>query len=225
MSAGFQKHPDNPIYGDSITGTLFDVYLTPQDSGRLRMDLSWRKNNSAAVAFSEDGVHWSAPQVTLAPNPGSGWEDLINRNCVLHIDGIYKMWYTGQALGHSFIGLAESTDGLHFERVGDEPVLFPERPWEGASVMNPCVLFAMSPMCWPMQKVQTASTGANHPSTPFLSAHRRINMSASVSAAVRSFPTKSSAICCFTSATTISTPPASAAPVQRTERRSFAAAS
>ena len=141
MSAGFQKHPDNPIYGDSITGTLFDVYLTPQDSGRLRMDLSWRKNNSAAVAFSEDGVHWSAPQVTLAPNPGSGWEDLINRNCVLHIDGIYKMWYTGQARGHSFIGLAESTDGLHFERVGDEPVLFPERPWEGASVMNPCVLF------------------------------------------------------------------------------------
>ncbi len=57
MSAGFQKHPDNPIYGDSITGTLFDVYLTPQDSGRLRMDLSWRKNNSAAVAFSKDGVH------------------------------------------------------------------------------------------------------------------------------------------------------------------------
>ena len=141
MEKAFIKYPPNPIYGDTQTGTLFDVYVIRQEDGRLRMDFSWRANNTCAVAFSDDGVHWTAPQSTLAPDPASGWEDLVNRNCVLKIGDTYKMWYTGQARGHSYIGLAESTDGLHFERVGAEPVLFPERPWEGASVMNPCVLF------------------------------------------------------------------------------------
>ncbi len=137
----FQKHPQNPIYGGPDTGTLFDVYVTRQEDARLRMDFSWRTNHTAAVAFSDDGVRWTPPVSTLYPDPSSGWEDMINRNCVLKIGETYKMWYTGQARGHSFIGLAESADGLAFRRVGTEPILFPERPWEGASVMNPCVLF------------------------------------------------------------------------------------
>jgi predicted GH43/DUF377 family glycosyl hydrolase len=51
------------------------------------------------------------------------------------------MWYTGQARGQSFIGYAESEDGLNFHRVRNEPVLVPELPFEQESVMNPCVLF------------------------------------------------------------------------------------
>ena len=137
----FQKHPDNPIYGGPETGTLFDVYVTPQNEGRLRMDFSWRTNNTCAVAFSDDGVRWTPPRSTLSPDPASGWEDLVNRNCVLKIGDTWRMWYTGQARGHSYIGLAESGDGLNFRRVGSEPILFPERPWEGDSVMNPCVLY------------------------------------------------------------------------------------
>ncbi len=138
---GFQKHPLNPVYGGPDTGTLFDVYLTALPDGSLRMDYSRRKNNSLAVAFSGDGVRWTPPRSTMLPDPSTGWEDLINRHCVLKIGDGYKIWYTGQARGHSFIGLAESEDGLTFRRVGTEPVLYPERPWEGASVMNPCVLY------------------------------------------------------------------------------------
>ena len=137
----FQKHPQNPIYGGPETGTLFDVYVTRQPGGVLRMDFSWRTHNTAAVAFSQDGIRWTPPRSTLYPNPASGWEDNINRTCVLKTGDTWRMWYTGQARGHSFIGLAESADGLSFHRVSAEPVLFPERPWEGASVMNPCVLY------------------------------------------------------------------------------------
>ena len=137
----FQKHPQNPVFGGPDTGTLFDAYVTPLPGGGLRMDLSWRPEACTAVSFSDDGVRWSPPRPTLAADPASGWEDLVNRNCVLKTGDTYKMWYTGQARGHSFIGLAESADGLSFRRVGREPVLFPERPWEGASVMNPCVLY------------------------------------------------------------------------------------
>ena len=137
----FYKHGSNPIYGGADTGTLFDVYVTEQPGGGLRMDLSTRSNDSLSVSFSSDGVRWSPPRVTLAPDLSSGWEDSVNRNCVLKIGDKYRMWYTGQARGYSFIGLAESDDGMTFRRANTEPVLFPERPWEGSSVMNPCVLF------------------------------------------------------------------------------------
>ena len=79
--------------------------------------------------------------MTLTCDPSTGWEDDLNRNCVLKIDGIYKMWYTGQARGYSFIGYAESKDGIHFDRMSREPVMIPELPWEKESVMNPCVLY------------------------------------------------------------------------------------
>ena len=136
-----KKHPKNPIYGDPETGTLFDVYVTEQQDGKLRMDLSWRPKDSLAVSFSDDGINWTPPRVTLPPEPASGWEELVNRNCVLKIGGGYKMWYTGQARGKSYIGCAESADGINFRRVTDRPVLTPEFPFEGESVMNPCVLF------------------------------------------------------------------------------------
>ena len=137
----FRKYEGNPIFGNAETGTLFDVYLTKTHGEPYRMDLSTRKNDSLSVSFSEDGVRWTPPLVTLPPEPASGWEDAVNRNCVLRVGDVYKMWYTGQAHGNSYIGLAQSEDGLRFRRVSSRPVLAPETPFEGESVMNPCVLY------------------------------------------------------------------------------------
>lgn len=135
----FLKYEGNPLFDNSL-GTCFDVYVT-KENGRYRMDFSWRPEKSVAVTFSDDGIHWEAPRITLAPNAASGWEDDINRNCVIKIGDKYKMWYTGQANGYSAIGYAESDDGINFTRVSDKPVLTRERTWEGYSVMNPCVIF------------------------------------------------------------------------------------
>ena len=136
----FQKYPQNPIYGGPSTGTLFDVYVT-KENGLYRMDFSWRPKKALAVAFSKDGLEWSKPQITLASEEATGWEDDINRNCVLRRENGYQMWYTGQARGYSFIGMTKSDDGLRFIRTEEEPVLICERQWEGMSVMNPCVLY------------------------------------------------------------------------------------
>ena len=136
----FEKYANRPVFGDEKTGTVFDAYVWI-DNGKYRMDFSWRTQKACAVSFSDDGIHWCAPQLTLESNPLSGWEERINRNCVIKLDGIYKMWYTGQARGHSYIGYAESKDGIRFERKSREPILFPEYPWENASVMNPCVIY------------------------------------------------------------------------------------
>lgn len=136
----FVKYENNPVLGSSELGTCFDVYVTRVD-GRYRMDFSWRPKKALAVTFSDDGINWETPQITLAFNEESGWEDDVNRNCVLNIGGKYKMWYTGQARGRSYIGYAESDDGLHFYRTRTEPIMVPEHSWENLSVMNPCVLY------------------------------------------------------------------------------------
>ena len=136
----FKKIQKNPVFGDKNTGTVFDAYVW-MDGEKYRMDFSWRGKKACAVTFSDDGINWSEPIITLEKNLKSGWEDDINRNCVIKVDGIYKMWYTGQARGHSYIGYAESKDGINFVRMSDEPVMIPEFPWEKESVMNPCVIF------------------------------------------------------------------------------------
>ena len=86
----FQKSPNNPIYGSKSTGTLFDVLVQKED-GRFRMDFSWRSKKALAVAFSDDGSHWSDPQITLPCDPNTGWEDNNNRNCVVRIGYTWHM--------------------------------------------------------------------------------------------------------------------------------------
>ncbi len=136
----FKKFAGNPVLGSPALGTCFDVYVT-QNDGKYRMDFSWRAKDALAVVFSDDGIHWSDPVVTLPADKNSGWEDKVNRNCVIKIDGKYKMWYTGQARERSYIGLAESDDGINFKKVSELPIMIPEYPYEGESVMNPCVLY------------------------------------------------------------------------------------
>lgn len=138
----FEKPFATPVFGNTETGTVFDAYVW-MDGGKYRMDFSWRGKKACAVTFSDDGIHWDEPIITLQNNLCSGWEDDINRNCVIKVDGIYKMWYTGQAheYRNSYIGYAESEDGIHFKRMYADPVMIPEYPWENESVMNPCVIY------------------------------------------------------------------------------------
>lgn len=136
----WHKYAGNPVLGGPEMGTCFDVFLT-REGGEYRMYFSWRPKKSIAACRSADGIHWGAPEILLSPRPESGWEDDVNRNCVLRRDGRWHMWYTGQARGYSWIGYAVSDDGHRFERASDQPVLFSERPFEGMSVMNPFVMW------------------------------------------------------------------------------------
>ncbi|NLG24260.1 MAG: family 43 glycosylhydrolase [Clostridiales bacterium] len=148
-NGGWRKFELNPVLGDEALGTCFDVYVT-EDGAGYRMYFSWRNRKSLAVTESADGIRWSPPRVILEPRLDSGWEDDLNRNCVVKREDGYHMWYTGQARGHSWIGYATSADGYHFRRADDQPVLFSERPFEGESVMNPCVLWDEAAGLWRM---------------------------------------------------------------------------
>jgi len=138
-SAGWKKYHGNPVIGGQY-GTVFDVAVL-QESQRFLLWGSWRPKKSLALFGSSDGIHWSEPVIVLGPNPETSWEENINRPVVVKRDGLYHLWYTGQANGKSFIGYATSPNGLNFVRQSKTPVLAPEQPWEKTSVMCPDVLW------------------------------------------------------------------------------------
>ena len=137
--AGWTKYSGNPVLGGNY-GTCFDISVLKENEG-YRMWFSWRPKASVALVESKDGFHWSAPVIVLAPNKASGWENDINRPVVIEKDGVYQMWYTGQANGHSAIGYATSSDGITWKRMSDQPVLSPDSPWEKVAVMCPDVIW------------------------------------------------------------------------------------
>lgn len=140
---GWVKYEGNPVLGGAL-GTCFDIAVL-KDGELYRMYFSWRPKKSVAMVESTDGVHWGEPQIVIGPRKETGWEEEINRPVVIKKDGKYLMWYTGQikpgkADGNSWIGYAESEDGLHWSRL-DKPVIGFEYPWEKNAVMCPHVIW------------------------------------------------------------------------------------
>jgi beta-1,2-mannobiose phosphorylase / 1,2-beta-oligomannan phosphorylase len=143
--AGWMKYRGGPVLGGEL-GTCFDLCVLPEE-GLFRMYFSWRPKQALALSESPDGIHWSDPLIVLDPRPTpEGWEDDLNRPCVLKRDGIYQMWYTGQSKpgqddGSSWIFYATSQDGKAWERASDQPVFSPKEAWEKNAVMCPHVLW------------------------------------------------------------------------------------
>ena len=106
------------------------------------MFASSRRDGGLVRCVSKDGLAWSPPRLVFAPHSGSrSWNSLVNRACVIERSGFWLMWFTGQDGCKSKIGVAKSTDGVHFEQVLSDAVLEAEHSYEGISVMNPCVLW------------------------------------------------------------------------------------
>ena len=139
--AGWQKWHANPVLGGEL-GTCFDLTVLQEDQ-TYRMWFSWRPQRSIALTESQDGMHWSPPEIVLAPQD---WEAEVNRPSVVKVGETYHLWYTGQIwenerTGTSAICYATSQDGKNWTRVQREPVLSSKLPWEGVAVMCPHVLW------------------------------------------------------------------------------------
>jgi predicted GH43/DUF377 family glycosyl hydrolase len=141
-SAGWRKYAHNPVLGGSL-GVCFDVSLL-REGDKYRMWFSWRDKKSVALVESTDGIRWGPPAIVLGPNAATHWEEDINRPVVIRRGNTYHMWYTGQTREHSWIGLATSKDGTHWERASSEPVLSAGQPWEKVALMCPDVMWEES---------------------------------------------------------------------------------
>lgn len=149
------KYSGNPVLGNADLGTCFDVNVVLDGPAPYTMYFSWRPKRAIALVRSNDGLTWTQePEICLQNDPSCGWEDDLNRSCTVFKDGVWHMWYTGQAKVNgawgSKIGYAKSTDGVHFTRVRREPVMVPELDYEKLSVMNPYVRWDDERKIWRM---------------------------------------------------------------------------
>lgn len=96
-------------------------------------------------ATSPDGNTWTVtekPVLTIS----QPWEvDLQIYPCVLHVDGVYLMWYSSYLQKNhetTAIGFACSTDGVAWYKHPQNPVLRPDpnRPWESHYVSSHSVM-------------------------------------------------------------------------------------
>jgi predicted GH43/DUF377 family glycosyl hydrolase len=95
-----------------------------------------RKGPAICGATSNDGIDWAdvpipgpVPGRLIATRPGK-WDDTHETPFLLKLNGEYFLYFAGyrDRGGHfkSFplqLGLAKSSDGVHFERVSDDPIL------------------------------------------------------------------------------------------------------
>ena len=147
----WRKCERNPVLGGPRLGTCFDVNVVTNGPAPYTMYFSWRPKKAIALVRSADAMKWTQePEICLKADPSSGWEDDLNRSCTVFKDGVWHMWYTGQAKGCSKIGYATSRDGVNFTRVRREPVLVPERGYEKLSTMNPYVRWDEGRRLWRM---------------------------------------------------------------------------
>lgn len=120
-------------------GGRFYMYFLGQDRARRQR---------LGVAVSEDGRSWwklrSNPILELGER-GAFDENGLGEPAVWVSGGRYWMLYTGRdRQEHRRIGLAVSSDGVHWRRLDPDTVLAGSRPWNSKVVCDPTVEVAAS---------------------------------------------------------------------------------
>lgn len=136
---GWKKVGKKPVYGDESTGTIFDPYVYLEGDTFI-MIASERKSGSLIRVESKDGETWGNRQVVLEGVKDS-WEEIVNRGCLIEVNGYWHLWYTGQKDGVSSIGYAKGQSIQSLKRIQQSPVLQTSELFEGVSAMNPCVIW------------------------------------------------------------------------------------
>jgi predicted GH43/DUF377 family glycosyl hydrolase len=157
------KYADNPVISPGPAGSWDDhgvwehSVIRDQDetdsSKRYKMWYSGENANSNSIgyAFSSDGIHWTkyADNPVISPGPAGSWDDeCIERPSIIKDQGEtdsskrYKMWYSGENANSNSIGYAFSSDGIHWTKYADNPVLNAglSLSWEHCRIKAPFVI-------------------------------------------------------------------------------------
>jgi predicted GH43/DUF377 family glycosyl hydrolase len=103
-------------------------------------------HNTIGLAKSPDGIHWTeVPGNPIFIRASSGWDSVtVGSPAVVRVGNTFYMFYNGSAIPGAVnfsIGLATSSDGIHWVRQGTAPVLTLGADWDGASLGILSVLY------------------------------------------------------------------------------------
>jgi predicted GH43/DUF377 family glycosyl hydrolase len=91
------------------------------------------------LATSTDGIHWEKyPEPVLYGT--SGWQFQIGPSSIIKVDGTYYLYFYGRNYPSYSIGVATSTDGIHWTKYTNNPILLSEYSWEGTGIYYPSVI-------------------------------------------------------------------------------------
>jgi len=156
----FGTTPTTPVFSKLITpledaaigspDVWIDPALPPGTPQRFVMAYAQGGTDTKGrigLAYSRDGIEWSRaglPATILEPAE-TGWDrHFLDTPCLLRKDGVWYLWYFGATSNKTnggAIGLATSSDGVHFIRVRTTPVLTvgPAGSWDSDWVESPSV--------------------------------------------------------------------------------------
>jgi predicted GH43/DUF377 family glycosyl hydrolase len=99
-------------------GTIYKMWYSGWDGTTVQI----------GYALSGDGVTWERqPTPVLTLGAQGSWDDeSLTVSSVLYVNGVYHMWYSGQHNRRFWaIGYATSSDGIHWTKHPQNPVLTP----------------------------------------------------------------------------------------------------
>jgi predicted GH43/DUF377 family glycosyl hydrolase len=124
----WNRHPGNPVMSAELAWEGEHVGTGPviKDGDTLRMWYGTKLDywlGALGYATSVDGIHWTRhPDSVFQAGPSDDWDSEIAFCSAVKEDSGYKMWYSGRSgTGYLQIGLATSTDGIHWAKY-DDPV-------------------------------------------------------------------------------------------------------
>jgi hypothetical protein len=117
------------------------------------------KTYALGLATSPDGLRWRKKgPIFNAGGQGLFDEMGVSRRHVIRLsDGSYKMWYEGLARdGMHSIGLALSSDGIKWDRYGEEPIFSSqENNWDSGGVGSPHLVWLEDKKRWRLYYIGT----------------------------------------------------------------------
>ena len=149
------KYEGNPVLIETAGGWDASEISLPSvlfHEGKYRL-WYWGCARKCRIGYatSSNGISWekySNAPVLAEGGPGSWDESYVIAPHVIFHDGVYKMWYRGtrersggRPLGAS-IGYATSTDGIHWNKYVNNPVLTPgpDGGWDSKFLWDSCVI-------------------------------------------------------------------------------------
>ncbi len=140
----WQTKSSNPVFTVGQAGAWDDYAVAVgyifKDNGTYKLYYAGMQDphtgaRQIGLATSTDGIHWERYSHTPVFKSDSS-QYFLGVHSILKIDNVYYMYYDASPENnYKFnINLATSTDGIHWTKYSDNPILAPTESWENGSI-------------------------------------------------------------------------------------------